>query len=143
MVGTDLATWNESAEENSASVICPVRNPATIEDSSGMAWNTMLSSSGFWAPQYWPLRLSASRRLGSKLSRANGPVPTAVVRSALPSPPASLGITPLYLPARLTRKVAAGALSVKRTVYLSTASIRLTKARSLAPGLTLGSRMRS
>ena len=77
MVGTDLATWNESAEENSASVICPVRNPATIEDSSGMAWNTMLSSSGFCAPQYWALRLSASRRLGSKLSSAKGPVPTA------------------------------------------------------------------
>src|SRR5262245_14687579 len=73
-----------------------------------MAWNAMLSNDGFWAPQYWALRLSTRRRLGSKLSSAKGPVPTAAVRSALPSPPASFGMTPLYLPARFTRKVAAG-----------------------------------
>jgi hypothetical protein len=52
-------------------------------------------------------------------------------------------MTPLYLPPRLTRKVAAGPMSVKRTVCLSTASICLMNRRSLAPGLTLGSRTRS
>ena len=72
-----------------------------------------------------------------------GPVPMAFVRRALPSPAESLGITPLYFPPMLTRKVAAGLASTKRTVYLSTASICFTKMRSFAPGLTFGSRTRS
>ena len=126
-VGTVLATWNDSAEENSASVIWPVRSPATIEDSSGIAWNTMASEQGLLrAPVLGvPLEREPPARIEARRART-GPVPTAVVSSALPSPPASFGMTPLYLPARLTRKVAAGAESTKRTVYLSTASIRLT-----------------
>ena len=66
-----------------------------------------------------------SRRLGSKLSTAKGPVPTAVVSRTLPSPPASLGMTPLYLPPRLARKVADGAESTNCTVKSSGVRISL------------------
>src|SRR3989454_7819144 len=84
-----------------------------MDDSSGIAWNTMPSSAGFVGPQYAAWRFKTSRRLGSNSSTPNGPVPMARVSSSLPSPAAPFGMTPLYLPPRLMRNVAAGAWRTK------------------------------
>src|SRR5205809_875376 len=71
-----------------------------MDDSSGIAWNTMRSSAGFVGPQYAAWRFKTSRRLGSNSSTPNGPVPMARVSSSLPSPAAEdvLGGRPLLPP---------------------------------------------
>ena len=50
-VATLLATRKDGADPNCAIVTWPVRRPATMDDSSGIAWNTTRSSAGFVRPQ--------------------------------------------------------------------------------------------